>query len=234
MIKTYEIHEYAALVPLASDAEQAALNEDIKTNGLQDPIVLWKGKVVDGRCRQQACIYADERIRIKELDENLTDEEVKITVKSLNTRRNLTMTQKVIAACKISLDPHNSLSILELALSWGIKEGLLKNARYISKNAPDLIEPLFNGFSVEIKDQFGKEVMSNKISTVYAYIKRESENVKKDTSEEIHEWKENSYIKTQAGKDWYYHFTKNKNLDMETQMCLAELANFKFKRDEVA
>ncbi len=232
MIKTYEVHEYAALVPLASNAEQTALNEDIKTNGLRDPIVLWKGKVIDGRCRQKACIYAGERIRVKELDDNLTDEAVKITVKSLNTRRNLTLTQKVISACKISFDPHNSLSMSELALSWGIKEGLLKNARYISKNKPDLIETLFNGYSVEIKDQFGQEAMSNKVSTVYAYIKRENENVKIDTTEEIHGWQENSHIKTQAGKDWYYNLTKNKDLGTEIQMCLVELANYKYKKDD--
>jgi len=224
MIKTYEIHEFAALVPMASEAEQVALNEDIKDNGLREPIILWQGKIVDGRCRQQACVYAGERIRIKELDTNLTDYEVKITVKSLNTRRNLTITQKVMSACKTSIDPKNTLALHELATSWGIKETLLKNARFIAKHAPHLVDPLFDGASVSIISSNGEETLSNKVSAVYASIKREQQQVVKD---EQHGWSENSYIKTQAGKDWFYEQSKVGVYTLNA--ALAELANYKFQ-----
>ena len=98
----------------------------------------------------------------------LTEEEVKIFVKSENTRRNLTQTQKIITARKQSFDSDCKKSIEELAKSWGIGREVLKNARYIYKNMPMIIDPLFNGKSVPINKN-GKEIMTNKITTIYAY-----------------------------------------------------------------
>ena len=227
MIKTYEIHDFAGLVPLASDEEQEALNEDIKENGLREPVVLWQGKIVDGRCRQQACVYAGEKIRIKELDDNLTDEEVRITVKSLNARRNLTMTQKIMSACKVLLDANNSMSSKDLAKAWGISKAILDNAKYVAKQRADFIAPLFNGKAVTIIDSRGKEKLSNKISTIYASVKRMEENVDECTE---HGWNPNSAINTQAGKDWFYNQTSNidSNNTVLLHHLLIELANYKF------
>lgn len=223
----FPIHDYAALVPLASEAEQAALTADIKENGLRDPIVLWKGKIVDGRCRQKACLLVGERIRFKELDPELTDEEVRVFVKSVNTRRNLTSTQRIISACKVSLDPNNRLKIKELAKQWATSPSLLKNARYIATHAPEYIEPLFNGKAVTIVDSSGRETLSNKVSAVYASVKRQNEQVTENTE---HGFQADTYIKTQAGKDWYYEQLKNGMYSHEHM--LADLANFKFEKEE--
>ncbi len=223
----YEIHEYAGLVPMASEEEQTSLTNDIRLNGLREPIVLWKGEIVDGRCRQIACKINGERIRTKELDDSLTDEEVKIFVKSINTRRNLTSTQKVMSACRQSLDPSVKLTIKEIAKSWGITETLLKNAKYIAKNRPEFIDPLFNGKSVVIVNSKGLEITSNKVTAIYAFVKRENESVSENND---HAWHENTYIKTQKGKEWYYDaINKNKIKDIPTRMMIAELANYKFK-----
>ena len=54
--KALPIHEYAGLVPMASEKEQVALTIDIKANGLREPILLWRGEVVDGRCRMKSCL----------------------------------------------------------------------------------------------------------------------------------------------------------------------------------
>ena len=96
--------EMAGIVPMASDKEQIALNDDIAANGLREPVVLWRKEIVDGRCRQKACIIAQRPIMAKELDDSLTEDEVRIFVKSVNTRRNLTATQKIISACKDSFN----------------------------------------------------------------------------------------------------------------------------------
>ncbi len=227
MIKTYEIHEFAALVPMASMAEQAALQEDIRANGLRETVVLWKGKIVDGRCRQLACIANGEKIRTRELDDELTENEVKTFVKSINTRRNLTMTQKVISACKTLIDPANASTSKELAMAWGIGKGILDNAKYIAKTRPDYIESLFNGEAVAITSSNGKETLSNKVSAVYASIKREEESIVEDTE---HGWSPDSSINTQAGKDWFYQQSRNieSNNDTLLNYLLIELANYKF------
>ena len=229
MDRQFEVHDYAALVPMANAVEQDALTKDIKDHGLREPIVLWRGKVVDGRCRLKACKALGERIRIKELDDELDDAAVKAFVKSVNTRRNLTTTQKIMSACRVSLDKDNTLKLQDIAESWGISFSILKNARFIANNAPEYIIPLFNGEAVNIYDAKGNYITTNKITAVWAHIKRKLENVKED---DRHGWEEDSYIKTQAGKDWYYEQIRIANEvggDMTYKQLVAELANYKFE-----
>ena len=59
MIKTYPINEdLAGLVPMANEAEQLILKNEIKEeNGLLLPVVLWRGHNVDGRCIYLIYIY---------------------------------------------------------------------------------------------------------------------------------------------------------------------------------
>ena len=52
----YEIHELAALIPEMSADEFRGLCDDIRTNGLIEPIVLYEDRVLDGRHRYRACI----------------------------------------------------------------------------------------------------------------------------------------------------------------------------------
>lgn len=227
----FEINEeLAGLVPMADDVEQAVLTQDIADNQQQDPIVLWRGKVIDGRCRQKALIMLEQHILYRELDDELTEDEVRIYVKSVNTRRNLTHTQKVMSAVRDSLRP-NSKSNSIIAKAWGISEGLLKNGKFIAKQRPEFIQPLFNGNSVNITSAEGFETTSNKISTIYASIKRELEFAVEDKE---HAWSDDAAINTQKGKEWYYDFIKKNEIkDIPTKMALVELANYKFTKGKI-
>lgn len=218
----------AGLVPMASDAEQAVLMADIRDNEQRDAIVLWRGEVVDGRCRQKALVALGKHILYKELADDLTEDEVRVFVKSVNTRRNLTTTQKIMSACRETMREGESRSILIIAKSWGIGKDTIFNARFITKEKPEWADILFNGGSVEIMDNTGKAKFSNKITTIYAYLKKLSEAVKEDDE---HAWKEDAYIKTQAGKEWYYEQVANIESIIRTKMLLAELANYKFKEE---
>jgi len=219
----------AGLVPMAIEAEQAALTQDIKDNEQRDPIVLWKGEVVDGRCRQQALITLNKPIIYKELDDSVTEDEVAVFVKSINVRRNLTITQKAMSAAKSKITGRDNRSNYVIAKSWAIGEKLVQNAKYIWVQNTTIANDLFNGKAVYIINDKGIETTSTKVTAIYAYLKRLEEKVT-DTSD-TYGWSATSYIDTQAGKDWFYKtIAIVKGNNSETHKLIAELANYKFKR----
>ncbi len=194
-------HALAGLVPIALPDEQAALTQDIAINGQKEPIVLWRGEVIDGRCRQKALETLHAPIRYKELDFELTEEEVEIFVKSMNTRRNLTETQKVASAAK-EYTKHKAIKTVEqVAKTWGVSTGILNNAIWILKNYPDVLETLFSGKTVPIINSKNVHVESSRITAVYAHLKREEQQANTDYD---HGWKEWTQIHTQKGKDLFY------------------------------
>jgi hypothetical protein len=54
-MKTYKFHPLADLFPLMRGSDFAALLGDIQSNGLREKIVLYQGKILDGRNRYRAC-----------------------------------------------------------------------------------------------------------------------------------------------------------------------------------
>lgn len=186
--------ELAGLVPMADENEQVALTQDIKENGQRLPITLWRGEVVDGRCRQKALVMLNRPIMYTELDDKLTKEEVRIYVKSVNTRRNLTMTQKVMSASREYLREGNKKSIAVVAKAWGVSDNFLKNAIYITKVDSDMADTLFNGGSIDIISSSGDVTQSNKVTAIYAHLKRLEEKAVEVSGLEEHGWKEDSIV----------------------------------------
>lgn len=54
----YELHPLCTLFPRLNGAEFEALKEDIKVNGLRQPIVIHDGMILDGGNRYRACVEA--------------------------------------------------------------------------------------------------------------------------------------------------------------------------------
>jgi len=62
---TIEFHEIADLFPLMHDKEFEALVASIKANGLRESILLYEGKILDGRNRYNACLEAEIKPRFE-------------------------------------------------------------------------------------------------------------------------------------------------------------------------
>lgn len=94
------IHPVADIFPRMSPAEFGALREDIRANGQREPIWTWRGQVIDGRHRAQACAELGIDPSTREYD----GDEASLVgfVVSLNLhRRHLDESQRAMVAGKL-------------------------------------------------------------------------------------------------------------------------------------
>ena len=89
-------HPACLLFPRMSDAELQELVDDIKANGLQNPVILHEGKVLDGRNRLTACKKAKVEPRFVEWDGDGSPLEWVISQNLV--RRHLTASQRAVIA----------------------------------------------------------------------------------------------------------------------------------------
>jgi hypothetical protein len=97
-----EAHPVAGIFPMMSDLEFAGLVDDIKVNGLREPVWLHRdGRIIDGRNRHRACsqLGIDPQVRIYQGD----DSGLVAFVVSLNLhRRHLNESQRSMVAARIA------------------------------------------------------------------------------------------------------------------------------------
>jgi ParB-like chromosome segregation protein Spo0J len=125
MFPEYAYHPYNVF-PVISDAEIDELAEDIKTNGLTHPIILFEGKILDGRNRYLACKKADV---IPDFFEYPGDTPIQFSL-SLNLhRRHLTLSQRAAIAVELATLPQ------------GARTDLASNeARFSQSQAADIMD----------------------------------------------------------------------------------------------
>lgn len=236
MSKNYEIHPLANIVAMANEREQQALTEDIRKHGQKEPAVLWKGQLVDGRCRQLACITLDIDLITRKLDDNLTEDEVVKVVKSLNTRRNLTETQKLASAYYAQINTGSSNK--EVAADWAVSLRSYQNFKYIAQHRPELVLPLFNGDSVAVTDpDKGYKVTTNKINTLARIVKRSQEvgrvQIVSAMEVEARQYSVDSVIATEIGRaehrDLVKAFQSSSSKEQMFSVMAAELMNYKYQ-----
>jgi ParB-like chromosome segregation protein Spo0J len=91
------VHPAAELFPMMSDEELSALAADIKANGLQQPVVMFGAKLLDGRNRWRACELAGVEVKLRDWN----GKDAVAYVRSLNLyRRHLSAAQRAALAVK--------------------------------------------------------------------------------------------------------------------------------------
>jgi hypothetical protein len=134
-----DVHPAANIVPMLEGAAYESLKEDIRTNGQQVPVVLWKGSVIDGRNRMRVCHELGVSPRTIELD-SLPNESPTMYVLSANLhRRHLSPSQLAMVAARArdQFDREAKLRQARLAHASGDARDLAGRAVGVSGKSVD-------------------------------------------------------------------------------------------------
>jgi ParB-like chromosome segregation protein Spo0J len=95
----YEGHPHAGVFPRLEGYPFEVLCEDIKTNGLQEPIVLFEGKILDGRNRYSACRREGVEVRTREY---MGNDPLGFVLSANLHRRHLNESQRALIGAEIA------------------------------------------------------------------------------------------------------------------------------------
>jgi len=101
----YQLHELCTIFPPIDIEGFDSLLDDIKENGLLEPIVIYEGKILDGRNRYQICLILGIEPETVEYDGN--DPLAFVLSKNLH-RRHLNESQRAMVASKLATLPHGT------------------------------------------------------------------------------------------------------------------------------
>src|SRR5271163_434134 len=152
-------HPFAALFPELPPEELTQLARDIKERGQLEPIILYKGVILDGRNRYRACQIAGVKPRIEEYDAKATRRSPEQFVLSRNLRRrHLSVGQRAAIALdwseQIELNPDSEKNkergrpkgaLTEAAKKIGINEQRAFEVRQIRDADPRLYQDVKAG-----------------------------------------------------------------------------------------
>ena len=101
MTSSYEFHPYADLFPMFEDSYFDELCGDISENGQREPILLYNGKILDGRNRYRACLKLGIEPCFEESTSATDADALSESVSRNLYRRHLTTSQAAMVASKL-------------------------------------------------------------------------------------------------------------------------------------
>lgn len=212
--------------------------------GQLEAIVLYKGKCIDGYHRTKICKELGINVRVREITNELSEEQLLHIVLAFEARRNTTLTQKAVRAYRLSKE--YGISMVDAAKSAGVRVQLVKYVSTIAKygyadtlnNGVDrLLEELFQGRKIKIID-CSKIKETTSLEASAKYMKSLAEGSIEIDDKYTIQWNPDSHIKNEAGKKWYYENMKViEGLDsvknnVHLIQCMIELANYKTEKSK--
>ena len=148
-------HPLADIFPLMEGEEFDALVQDIKDNGLREPITLFENQILDGRNRYRAVVKAALQYKLKE--ENFRtyngSDPLGLVVSANLHRRHLTESQRALIAARIVTtklgdNQFNKPGVTnkQAAAMLGVSEATVKMAKDVAAKAtPEIKEKVQKG-----------------------------------------------------------------------------------------
>ena len=194
-----KIHPLANMVPMATSEEQKALQASIQANGQREDVVLYRGQIVDGRCRALACELLGISVKFKELPHKTSIKKISKIVCDVNIRRNLTVSQKAIVAYREY--KQSSLNQKKICEKWGVGQNTFTCVSFLDKNRPDYLSLIFEGKAILMSN--GKQ--SSSVQIIAQQVKSDMERLKADAIDMSMAtgFNPGGNIQTVAGQNWY-------------------------------
>jgi ParB-like chromosome segregation protein Spo0J len=174
----YEIHVLALIFPTLTGMEFDDLVESIRLNGLMNEIVLWEGKILDGRNRYLACKAAGITPRLREFTGSRADA-VRFVCEQNLRRRHMTESQRAMAA----------QALIAEGLARKLASGLLRISRRsvssagaVVKHGHDTIQSLVR--SGELAVSAAEKIVKSRPRSAQALIKTAEDAAR--ITEELH------------------------------------------------
>jgi len=148
MITPYEFHELCCIFPRCTDEELQLLVSDIRENGLQTPITLYEGKILDGRNRYLACQMLNREPEYVEFEGTAP---LPFVVSRNLCRRHLSESQRaMVAAAIIELqrkeNGRSEMTISEAAKQLNVSErSVYHAAKVLHDGTEEDVEAIMSG-----------------------------------------------------------------------------------------
>ena len=184
-----QCHPIADAFPMMVGTEFPELVADIKANGVREPIVLYEGKILDGRNRYRAAQAAGVECPCTEYQGN---DPIKYVVSLNLRRRHLDQSQRAwvgkhIAKLERGANQHTAIAVssqLDVAELLNVSEDSIQRARFVDKHGiPELGEAVAAGeVSVSaavdvarLPEEEQREIVANGNGEIKKAAKRERE-----------------------------------------------------------
>ena len=178
-VNELDVHQEANATPVMTQEQYVALKIDIENNGQIDPVILYRGKIIDGRHRLKiAKELGHIQILTVSIPNNSTIADIKSIVKSKETHRHQTPTQLAIYAMK-HLQKHNEdirnkdkqMTQLDAANEFGVVVKQIGRAIRIETKLkrPDIIDSLYAGNKINIGTAH-RPLMTDSLQSVINYL----------------------------------------------------------------
>lgn len=142
-MKSYSDHPISAMFPLLTQPELKKLSDDIKEHGLKFPIILYEGKILDGRNRYRACKMAEVEPIFKE--QKIADP-VDFVVSTNLHRRHLSESQRAVIAAKLTqIKGKHHANLRGASTAMNVSQRSVSTAKGLLKDSPEKAEEVAAG-----------------------------------------------------------------------------------------
>ena len=95
----YPVHPAALLFPLLDGKEREQLVRDVRKRGVREPVVIWRGQLLDGRNRVEAARQANAPIPVRQLDDDVDPFGFVLSANAF--RRHMTASQLAMTCARV-------------------------------------------------------------------------------------------------------------------------------------